>query len=52
MMKVCMTSNREVTIDFIEFKCPACSKERIVRSLHSRQTAKPYVCPSCGFVGP
>jgi len=52
MMKVCMTSNREVTDDFIEFKCPSCGKERIVRSLHSRQTSKPYACPECGFSGP
>lgn len=51
-MKTCTTSNREVTTDFVEFKCPKCGEEKIVRSMHSRATALTYTCKSCGFTGP
>lgn len=51
-MKVDTTTNRVVTTDYIEFKCPNCGKSRIVRSLHARATAKTYKCEECGFIGP
>ncbi|MFH1239968.1 MAG: zinc finger domain-containing protein [Candidatus Diapherotrites archaeon] len=51
-MKVCSTCNKEVTDNYVEFKCPKCSKERIVRCLHCRSTSKPYTCKECGFIGP
>ena len=51
-MKVCTTTNVEVTSTYVEFKCPKCLAGRIVRSSHARETSKPYVCPECGFEGP
>ena len=51
-MKVCGACNREVTDDFVEFKCPSCGKSRIVRCEKCRQQAKPYKCEECGFEGP
>ena len=51
-MKVCGTCNKEVTQDFVEFKCPKCSKSRIVRCLACRNNAKNYECKECGFIGP
>ena len=51
-MKVCSTCNKEVTTDFVEFKCPKCSKSLVVRCESCRKSAKPYKCAECGFVGP
>jgi len=51
-MKVCSTCNKEVTDDYVDFKCPKCGSERIVRCLHCRTTSKPYTCKECGFIGP
>lgn len=51
-MKIDSSTNRIVTTDYIEFKCPACGKTRIIRSLHERQTVKTYKCEECGFLGP
>ena len=51
-MKVCGTCNKEVTTDYVEFKCPKCGKSRIVRCEACRNNAKPYACKECGFMGP
>lgn len=40
------------TIGTTKFKCPACSKQEIVRSRHMRQIAAKYKCAACGFAGP
>ena len=50
MMKTCITTNKVVTNDFVEFKCPQCGS-RIIRSLEARNKALPYTC-TCGFIGP
>ncbi|HIH09333.1 MAG TPA: RNA-binding protein [Candidatus Diapherotrites archaeon] len=50
-MKVCITTNKIVTNDFVEFHCPGC-KQRIIRSLEARAKSLPYKCPDCGFSGP
>ena len=50
-MKTCVTTNKVVTDDFVEFKCPNCG-ERIVRSLDSRRRSLEYACTGCGFKGP
>lgn len=34
------------------FKCPNCSKERIIRCFRCRKTAIKYKCLSCGYTGP
>ncbi|HLD58802.1 MAG TPA: zinc finger domain-containing protein [archaeon] len=51
-MKVCSTCNRELTTGFVEFKCPNCGKERILRCPHCRKAVKTYKCGECGFEGP
>lgn len=51
-MKKCTSCHREVTSDYVEFKCPKCGKETIVRCLNCRKLVTPYVCPKCKFEGP
>jgi len=51
-LKVCGSCNREVTGDYVEFKCPECGKTRIIRCAHCRKSAKVYNCTECGFTGP
>ncbi len=36
----------------VNFKCPKCGKQEIVRCGHCRKIAAKYTCPECGFVGP
>ncbi|VVB99427.1 Uncharacterised protein [uncultured archaeon] len=49
-MKTCITTNKVVSGDFIEFKCPGCG-ERLVRSIAAREKSMVYKC-KCGFTGP
>jgi Zn-ribbon RNA-binding protein len=51
MMK-CTSCKREVTDDYVKFKCPQCGKNTIVRCMKCRDTVTPYVCDECGFTGP
>lgn len=51
MLKKCVTTNKQITQDYIEFKCPLCGA-KIARSLESRSAGKKYVCKECGFEGP
>ena len=51
-MKACSTCNKEVTSDFVEFRCPKCGKTAIIRCEACRKTAKTYNCSECGFEGP
>ncbi|HIH08194.1 MAG TPA: hypothetical protein HA237_02365 [Candidatus Diapherotrites archaeon] len=51
-MKICSTTNTQVIGDFVEFRCPGCFEEWIVRSHKARATSKTYTCKKCGFVGP
>ncbi len=50
-MKTCVTTNKIVTDDFVEFKCPQCG-HHIVRSLEARTRSLDYKCPECTFTGP
>ncbi|MCF3652683.1 MAG: zinc finger domain-containing protein [Aigarchaeota archaeon] len=36
----------------VKFPCPNCGKVIIWRCRLCRELAKPYICPSCGFMGP
>ena len=49
-MRTCITTNKVVNDDFIEFRCPNCG-ERITRSLDARKRSLTYTC-KCGFTGP
>ncbi|MEK6957423.1 MAG: zinc finger domain-containing protein [archaeon] len=51
MIKTCITTNKILTDDFIEFKCPGCGT-KIDRSLDARKRSLVYKCKECGFEGP
>jgi predicted RNA-binding Zn-ribbon protein involved in translation (DUF1610 family) len=50
-MKTCITTNKILTDDFIEFKCPECGT-KIARSILARKKSLEYTCKECGFKGP
>ncbi|MDO8427893.1 MAG: zinc finger domain-containing protein [Candidatus Diapherotrites archaeon] len=52
VIKKCQTCNREIIRDYIEFKCPACLKTRILRCMDCENKSTPYTCSDCGFKGP
>ena len=52
MIKRCSTCNRELINEFVEFKCPACGKSRMVRCMSCEQNTVNYTCTECGFIGP
>ncbi|MFH1588805.1 MAG: zinc finger domain-containing protein [Candidatus Diapherotrites archaeon] len=51
-MKVCGSCNKEVTDDYVDFKCPNCNKSRILRCEKCRNISTEYKCKECGFTGP
>ncbi len=51
-MLKCTSCKREVTDNYVRFKCPKCGKAEIIRCLECRDSAVTYVCPECGFEGP
>ena len=50
-MKICSSCNRQVTNEYVEFRCPEGS-EKIVRCAECRKNARPYTCAETSFVGP
>ena len=50
-MKVCSSCNKHVVADFVEFRSPGESEEKIVRCKNCRETARTYA-DAAGFVGP
>jgi len=50
MAQHCVSCKKEVTNDFVKFKCPACGKD-MIRCFDCRKTSTHYKC-SCGFEGP
>lgn len=47
----CVSCKKEVTDDYVRFKCPNCKRE-MIRCLDCKKKAIPYKCPECGFMGP
>ena len=37
---------------WVEFSCPACRKERIIRCEKCKRLENQYTCDKCGFTGP
>jgi predicted RNA-binding Zn-ribbon protein involved in translation (DUF1610 family) len=37
---------------WVEFKCPGCGKESIIRCEKCKRLENPYTCKGCGFTGP
>ncbi|MFA6049513.1 MAG: zinc finger domain-containing protein [Candidatus Micrarchaeia archaeon] len=50
-MKKCTTCGRG-TDDYVEFPCPSCGKDKIVRCKTCRENDNKYACQGCGFKGP
>jgi predicted RNA-binding Zn-ribbon protein involved in translation (DUF1610 family) len=50
--KACTSCNREVVKDYIEFPCPRCGKEKIIRCSQCKTLSKEYKCRNCEFIGP
>ncbi len=50
-MKKCTTCGRG-SDDYVEFTCPACSNQKLVRCKTCRENDNKYSCPACGFKGP
>jgi len=37
---------------WVEFACPKCGKEKIIRCEKCKNLENPYHCSQCGFTGP
>ncbi|MBI4173336.1 MAG: RNA-binding protein [Candidatus Aenigmarchaeota archaeon] len=50
----CMSCGRKVETEkqWVEFKCPQCTKTSILRCESCKKLENPYECKECGFVGP
>ncbi|MFH0986614.1 MAG: zinc finger domain-containing protein [Candidatus Micrarchaeota archaeon] len=48
----CSSCNKEVTNDYVKFKCPDCGKATVTRCMRCREMVTPYACKECGFTGP
>lgn len=49
--KICSSSGN-LTSQYVEFKCPKCGDEAIIRCDECRKTYTRYRCPKCEFEGP
>ena len=52
--KICSTCRGHVMSkdNFVQFDCPDCGKERIVRCKMCKDLSNKYGCPGCEFTGP
>lgn len=50
----CVSCKKNITNQkgSVQFQCPQCIKQTLVRCSHCRETAIRYKCPQCGFTGP
>lgn len=50
----CTTCGISVESDriWVEFSCPACHKENIIRCEKCKRLENQYTCEKCGFTGP
>jgi len=48
----CTSCGKEVTNNYVEFKCPGCGEIDIRRCDNCRKRCTNYRCPECGFRGP
>ncbi len=48
----CTSCNKEVTDNYVKFKCPEGGETEIIRCDKCRQNIVTYECPECGFEGP
>lgn len=50
----CSSCGKEVEAEqnWVEFDCPSCKKDHIIRCEKCKQLENTYECSNCGFVGP
>ncbi len=50
----CVSCGKKVETEnfWVEFDCPNCSEEKIIRCERCRRLANVYKCGKCGFEGP
>lgn len=51
-MLKCSSCHKEVTDNYVRFKCPNCGKEEIIRCTKCRAIVAKYKCGNCQFEGP
>ena len=44
--------NVEAEDEWVEFNCPACGKDHIIRCSKCKELENTYECTKCKFVGP
>jgi predicted RNA-binding Zn-ribbon protein involved in translation (DUF1610 family) len=44
--------NVEAERNWVEFTCPACGEDKIIRCEHCKKVVISYKCSKCGFAGP
>lgn len=49
--KICVSCGR-LSSEYVEFKCPGCGKETIVRDRSCREKHTKYICQTCHTEGP
>ncbi len=52
--KICTSCKTNITNirGSVEFDCPSCGKQKIVRCFKCRELGAKYICPGCNFSGP
>lgn len=52
--KICSSCKTKITnqAGVVEFLCPKCAKEKLVRCPKCRKNAVKYTCSQCKFTGP
>ncbi len=53
-MKRCTACKTDVSAraNFVEFDCPSCGEEKIVRCKNCKNLSNKYICTKCEFTGP
>ncbi len=51
---MCVSCGRRIETekDWVEFNCPQCGKEKILRCWRCKTLENQYECPNCNFTGP
>jgi predicted RNA-binding Zn-ribbon protein involved in translation (DUF1610 family) len=49
--KLCSSCGK-LSVEYVEFKCPGCLQEVIVRDMRCRENHTRYRCSKCGTEGP
>ena len=53
-IKRCSSCGKRIEAEdnWVEFQCPGCAKQQIIRCEKCKSTMVQYECAKCGFTGP